>query len=66
MSLSRYLIGVEYETLRLYALVQSPPLAFADGGHAVLNVEMRFSADEFLDGLDADRAVEVSMELLWK
>lgn len=47
-----------------YALIQCPPLAFADGSHAVFNVEMWFPADELLDGLEADRAVEVSVELL--
>lgn len=48
----------------MYALFQGPALAFADGGHAVLDVELRFAADEFLDGLDAHRAVEVRVKLL--
>lgn len=50
--------------MKLYALIQRPPLAFADSGHAVLDVEMRFPGDELLDGLGADRAVEMSMKLL--
>lgn len=46
------------------ALIQSPPLSFADGRHAVFNVEMWLSADELLDGLRADRTIEVSVKLL--
>lgn len=46
------------------SLVQCPPLSFTDGRHAVFDVEMWFSADEFLDGVDADGAVEVSVKLL--
>lgn len=50
--------------MKFYALIQRPPLAFADGRHAVLDVEVRFPGDELLDGVGADRAVQVSVKLL--
>lgn len=49
---------------KLDALIQCPPLAFADSSHATFDVEMRFSVGQFFDGLEADGAVEVSMKLL--
>lgn len=49
---------------RLNALVQGPPLAFADGSHATFDVQVRFSVGELFDGLEADGSVEVRVELL--
>lgn len=49
---------------RLNALVQGPPLAFADGSHAAFDIQVRFSVGELFDGLEADGSVEVRVELL--
>lgn len=55
---------VKVSGTKLCSLVQAPPLAFAYGRHAVLDIEMRFPSEELLDGFWADGPVEVSMELL--
>lgn len=46
-------------------LLQCPPLTFADGRHALLNVELWFPLDQLLYALDAHGSVQVSMELLF-
>lgn len=47
-----------------YALIQGPPLTFPNSGHASFDIQMRFSDEQLLDGLDADGSVEVRVELL--
>lgn len=49
---------------KLYALIERPPLAFADRSHVLFNVEMWFLLREFFDGLITNGAVKVSMKLL--
>lgn len=48
----------------VYVLIQRSALAFLDGRHVVFNVKMWLSLNELLHGLEAHRAVEMSVQLL--